>query len=237
SVLLEHAKIEETKTQIIHIVSHEIKSPIATAELALANIEDEILGPLTQKQKRGIEIVRKNLDRLNRIAGNLLDIGRLESGKTEMHPAPFDMERLIAETVKNMGPQIEENNLKITADIAHPLPKVFADANMIAQVLTNLIGNALRFAKSRIIVRAKPEGTKGVRVGVEDDGPGIPKDRLGDLFQRFVQINRPVGGSHYKGTGLGLAIAKEIIRLNKGAIRAESEEGKGTLFYFTLPAA
>lgn len=236
-VLLEHAKIEETKTEMIHIVSHELKSPLATAELALSNMEDGILGPLNDKQKSGARIVRKTLDRLNQIINNFLDIGRLESGKTEVHSASFDMSRLIAETIKNMGPQIEKQNLKITTDIASPLPKVFADSNMIVQVLTNLIGNALRFAKSQIIIRAKPDDTKWVRVSIEDDGPGIPKKRIKDLFEKFIQVNRPEEGTHYKGTGLGLAIAKEIIRLNKGKIGVESQEGQGTQFYFTLPAA
>ena len=237
SVLLEHAKIEETKTQIIHIVSHEIKSPLSTAQLALANVADEIMGPLTQKQKWGMELIRQNLERLNQVASNLLDIGRLESGKVEIHLAPVDLNLLITKTLNNLGPQIAARHLKATTDIAPNFPKAFADADMLVQVLNNLIGNALRYAKSQIRVRAAGKGGKEIQVSIEDDGPGIPKDRLGDLFQKFVQINRPIGGSHYKGTGLGLAIAKEIIRLNKGAIWAESQEGKGTQFYFTLPIA
>ncbi len=113
---------------------------------------------------------------------------------------------------------------------------MYIDPDMILQVVFNLLDNAFRYAKSKVILNCILKNDK-TEITVCDDGEGISKEGLLILFNKFQQINRPSGGAGYKGTGLGLAICKEIIRLHQGKIWAESELGKGACFHFTLPLA
>jgi len=126
----------------------------------------------------------------------------------------------------------------LTYDDSQVPPALFADPDMIAQVMNNLISNSLRYAKGKInIVVEEVKGDDDdswMQFSVEDDGPGIPKDQHENLFSKFMQFNRPQGGAGYKGTGLGLAICKAIIDQHRGKIWVESKEGKGSKFVFKL---
>jgi signal transduction histidine kinase len=123
----------------------------------------------------------------------------------------------------------------MSAAVEPDLPDVDADPELIAEVLLNLVDNALRFAKGRVEIKASNLGARGVLFEVLDDGPGIPPDKMTSLFNKFVQVNRPKGGEGYKGTGLGLAICKEIMALHGTAIRVECPDGRGCRFSFALP--
>jgi signal transduction histidine kinase len=182
-----------------------------------------------------VAIAGKNLDRLTRITNNLLDLSRLESGRAQVNAKTIDLRRLVEDAAKGAGLLAQGRTLRVEVELPAELPRVVADPDMIAQVLHNLLDNALRYAKTRVVVSARSAEEGMVRVSVSDDGPGIPKDKIGQLFNKFVQVDRPSGGGGYKGTGLGLAICAETLKANHGRVWAESEPGKGSVFQFCLP--
>lgn len=256
--ITELKKTERMKNEFIGSISHEIRTPLSIMKGTIDNLKDGIMGPLSAKQIGSVEVLNRNMARLIRIVDNLLDMSRIESHKMEFKPCAVDVVSLVGEIVTECQRVAQEKDILVESLLPEGLPTVLADSDLINQVVTNLLNNALRFAKTKIVVRGAvssaedgndlrtylPAGghgalkrldTRFVQISVIDDGPGIPKGRIGDLFNKFVQINRPEGGSGYKGTGLGLAICKEIIERHHGKIWAESDVGQGAKFHFCLP--
>jgi len=165
----------------------------------------------------------------------LLELSRIESGQAPLRFNPTSPHAVIAPAVDRLRPQAERKELTITLEVPHDLPLVLVDAGRIHQVVTNLVHNAIKFtpAGGAVTVRATAEPDH-VTVMVEDTGVGISARDLPRIFERFFKADRAraVGG-----TGLGLAIAKHVIQAHGGAIWAESSEGRGSRFYFTLPLA
>lgn len=246
SEINEKARIDKLKDEFISIVSHEMRTPLTIVKGAVTNLRDGIVGGLSAPQNKILDTTIRNVDRLARIINDLLDLSRLESGKAKIEKKRLNLMSLIKEIVVNFKPICSEKNIDISIESGDITPSVFADADMITQVLTNLIQNATRYAKSQITVQiihenfaAKsddPNHTPSmIRVGIIDDGPGIPKEKLDALFDKFEQLDRPQGGSGYKGTGLGLAICRQIVNLHHGRIWTVSSLGNGAQFYFLLP--
>ena len=233
---IERKKLEQLKDDFVHLVSHEIRTPMAVVKGTIDNLLHGVGGALTEKQTQMIGLATRNLNRLEKIVRDILDISRLESGKSPVSFEPIDLPDFIGEALEMTEMEAKEKGIQLLREVGAGLKQVQADREMVLRVLTNLIGNALRYAKTRIEIVAKLSTSPNqVLISIADDGPGIPKDRLGDLFQKFVQINRPVGGSSYRGTGLGLAICKEIVERHHGKIWCESATGAGARFFFTLP--
>lgn len=232
--LRERRRVERFKDQLLSTVSHELRSPLTVVKAALANLWDRLAGPLSEQQAQLVYVGHRNAERLARMINNLLDLSRLESGQAKVEPAELDVAALASEVVE--ATRVGRGERKITLELKAPagLPRVWADADMTTQVLGNFVDNALRYARSRVEVRLSANDAELV-VCVSDDGQGIPRERLAELFNRFVQLDRPMGGEGYKGTGLGLAICHEIARLNGGRVWAESDPGAGSRFYFALP--
>jgi signal transduction histidine kinase len=168
----------------------------------------------------------------------------LESGRTTLRAERVDVKRMVAETVAAFASEAESKGIKIEGHVAEGADVLHADADMLMQVLTNLTGNAMRYAKSSVAITVAKKSSPGPNRGggdealifsVEDDGPGIPDDARAGLFSKFHQINRPVGGEGYKGTGLGLAICKEIVALHRGHIEARGTPGLSAEFVFEIP--
>jgi len=186
--------------------------------------------------------VEKNIDRLSRIIGNLLDISRIEAGRVELKRKELDAGATARELVSAMSPHAEAKGLSLVADAVGQVPPIYADHDRLIQVLTNLVGNAAKFTESggRITVRVRwrersssgePEA---VEFSVIDNGIGIPAEEKDRVFEKFHQVGR-THGPGAKGTGLGLAITKQLVELHGGRLWLESEPGKGTTFFFTLP--
>ena len=229
-------EVERMKDEFIGTVSHELRTPLMIVKGAVGNLKDGITGQLTSKQVQVAEMAHRNIDRLERIINDLLDLSRLESGKGKLHRSSVDLRRLIEEVLRGFSLGGGEQKVELQSDISRRLPMVYADADLIIQVLNNFLSNALRFAKAKISVRVwAREEAPLVQVDVIDDGPGIEVAKQGLLFSKFIQLHRPQGGAGYKGTGLGLAICKEIIQLHEGEIGMENQRGGGARFYFTLP--
>lgn len=228
-------EVERLKNELISTVSHELRTPLATMKEFVSIISDGIAGAVTPEQNEYLNIVMSNMNRLGRMINDLLDISKLESGRMELKKRLVDLALLIKDQINSFKAEAENKKIGLTANLPLKLPLLYIDSDRIAQVLVNLIGNALKFTPQggRVIVQAE-EREGNILVEVIDSGVGIAKENFSKLFDRFQQIDRKPG-SGAKGTGLGLAISKSIIELHKGKIWIESQLNKGTKLIFTLP--
>lgn len=221
-----------SRDDILSIVSHDLRNPLNTIGMAAALLELDI-GP--ERRRAQVDVVRRSVKRMERLIQDLLDVDQIESGRLAVAPVPTDAAGLIEETGPGMQLQASEKGLSIEFHVPSEALTVRADPARIAQVLANLVGNAMKFtpAGGRIDVRLVREG-EFARFCVSDTGPGIAADDLPHLFDRFWQArDRPRRG----GVGLGLAIAKGIVQAHGGILEVESRLGAGSTFCFTLPLA
>ena len=232
----EQRRMDQLKDKLLSTVSHELRTPLSIIKAAVCTVRDKLAGPLTEDQEDMLTTADRNITRLARILNNFLDLSRLESGAATVDMKPLDAAEFLREATEDLRLASKSKDVTLLLDLGPDLPEVVADRDMLAQVLGNLLDNALRYARDRVRVRARREGSELV-VSVIDDGRGIPEGKAAGLFDRFVQLDRPKGGGGYKGTGLGLAICREILALNGGRIWAANEKGWGAGFHFALPAA
>jgi signal transduction histidine kinase len=178
--------------------------------------------------------MRRATERMNRLTHDLLDVKRIEQGRLSVDPRPETISVIVRDAVDLLRPLADAQALAFESEVPADLPKVLADAARMQQVLSNLVGNAIKFTPrgGRITLRAAAEPGE-VRVAVSDTGPGIPADQLPHVFGRFWQGGR----ADSRGIGLGLAIARGIVEAHRGRIWVESQPGTGSTFYFTLPVA
>ncbi|HEX4048699.1 MAG TPA: ATP-binding protein [Elusimicrobiota bacterium] len=229
----ENLRIVEIKNQFMGRISHELRNTLATVKTAVFCLNDALTGPLAPRQAQLVEMISRNVDRQVKIIDNILDLARFQSGKLKIVPRSVDLASLVDEAAQEF--RMKSKAPRLDLEVPGELPAVHGDADLLAQVLRNLMDNACRFARARVAVKAVDAGLAGVQLSVVDDGAGIPQGRIGELFDQFVQLDRPKGGEGYKGTGLGLAICREIVEGHRGRIWAESVEGDGATFHVILP--
>lgn len=230
---IERKQLDMMKDEFVSMISHELLTPLTIMKVGLDNLNMGVAEPLTPKQKELLIPVTNNINRLARIIHDILDISRMHFGKFNIYRQMIDLKSLLQEIVKEFYEKTKTKNIIIEAKVPD-IPDVYADPNLIVQVLHNLLSNAERYARSKIQVSAKPVD-QTICVCVLDDGLGISSNDQNKIFNKFEQVNRPEGGQGYKGTGLGLAICKEIIERHEGKIWVESEVGQGCQFCFTIP--
>lgn len=220
------------KDDYVSTVTHELRAPLLVIQESVALIRDQSLGTLNNEQRSFLDTVASHVDRLQELVNGLLDLSKIDAKRLVLARRAIDLGNLVNAACAAF--QVIAKGRSIVC-AAGPLPPVFADANRVTQVLTNLLINAIKFTPEggTITVSADLCGD-GVRCAVTDTGPGIPKEYQAELFQRFRQFV-PLEGGPPKGTGLGLAICKELVELHGGAITMSSEPGRGTTFAFTLP--
>lgn len=228
-------ELNEAKSQFVAQVSHELRTPLAIIREFVSLVHDEIQGPLSAPQKTSLQAALRNCDRLTNLINGILDLSRIEAGKTGVNRTRVDLVPLLTQSRDDFLPQFASRRQTLTTDIPADLPAVFSDAGNIHNVLVNLLGNAQKFTPEggTITLGALHEG-QFVRVYVEDNGPGIPLEYQETVFEAFAQIHRE-NGPGAKGTGLGLTITKHLVELNGGTITVNSTPGKGSCFSFTLP--
>ena len=229
----ERRKAERLKDEFVGTVSHELRTPLAITKEGISLLLDEIPGPVTEKQRKVLSTARSNIDRLARIINDLLDISKIEAGKMEIRRAAVDLATLVQHTVASMEPLAQHKGITLETRFGDFPHMVYADADRILQVLTNLVGNAIKFTSVGQVRISTSCRDRTIECSVEDTGAGISAEDLPKLFQKFVQLRR-VEGAGERGTGLGLVIAKNIVELHRGRIWAESAGGKGTRFTFTV---
>ena len=230
--------LDRLKSDFVANVSHELRTPLTAIKGAVDLILREVAGPLTERQTHYLSRVRSNTQHLAGLINDLLDLSKIEEGKIELHAAHLSLGGLVLEVMETLKPIAAEKPIELEITTSEPSILVWADRDKITQVLTNLIGNAIKFTPphGRVTVSSASYDTGWVRVSVSDTGPGVSANERERIFDKFYQVAES-GGSKPKGTGLGLAIAKTLLELHGGKIWVESEPSHGSTFYFTLPAA
>lgn len=230
----ERDRLEHMKDEFVLTASHELRSPLTSVQgfAEILMLEREKLGP---KQAETVEIILDSTRHLVHLLNDLLDLARSNAGRLTIKPIPTEVGALVEDAVRTMRGQTEARNQVLSEEVEDGLPRVNADRDRIRQVLVNLLTNANAYCPEGATIRVKARRLDAeVEIAVIDDGPGIPKEQLVHVFERFTRgdagLTQRVGG-----TGLGLAISKSLIELHGGVITAESSPGEGSTFSLLLP--
>lgn len=229
--LTERKQLDQLRNDLLAMIYHDIRSPLGNIVSGV-----EVLQSVCEGEKQAqevLEIVSRASESIRRLTDDLLDVGRMESGKLELKKAPSHPKGLIAEAVAALQLKANSKGQILELKVEENLPKVLCDADMIQRVLINLIGNALKHtpAGSTIVVGANRANEKEVMFWVQDNGPGISPEDQRRIFDKYARATTT--GVH--GLGLGLAFCRMAVEAHGGKIGVESAEGKGAKFYFTLP--
>ncbi|MGD2278924.1 MAG: PAS domain-containing sensor histidine kinase [Candidatus Omnitrophota bacterium] len=231
----ERKKVDALKDEFINTVSHELRTPLAVIKESAYLIAAKTAKTQDKELGKRVDVIERSVDRLGHLVDNVLDYQKLAAGRMAFDLKKNDINKLVKDVKNEMLSLAEDKGLGIKVDLAKSVPRIDFDNDRIAQVLMNLISNAIKFTGEGNIILTTSRAKGKVRVSVEDTGIGIRKDDLGKLFQTFSQIRAEEAGKP-GGAGLGLAISKKIIEQHGGSIWVESEHGKGSRFLFTLPA-
>jgi signal transduction histidine kinase len=228
------AELDRLKDEFVLTASHELRSPLTSvqgfAELLMLERES-----LTPRQAETVEVILDNCRHLVRLLNDLLDLARSDAGRLSIRPQPTEVAPLVEDVVRTMRAQTEATSQSLTEQIQPGLPSIYVEPDRIRQILVNLITNAHEYSPegASIGVSARAAGAE-VEIVVSDNGPGIPKEQLERIFERFTRgdagLTQRVGG-----TGLGLAISKSLAEAHGGGIVAESTVGQGSTFRLRLP--
>jgi signal transduction histidine kinase len=237
-------ELDRMKSDFIATLSHEFRTPLTSMNMSVDILSQGILGPLNDKQKELIDSAKEDCFRLTKLARELLQLSKLESGKVQLKNEELNLRSVIEASTRPLLLQFSGKNIQLLNEVDPGLPRLVADEQQISWLITNLVTNALKFTDSggTITLRARVQPPTGVNrengetvlVEVEDTGQGIARENLAIIFDKFVQV-RGITASTPGSVGLGLAIAKEIVEIYGGKIWAESELGKGSKFSFVLP--
>ncbi len=239
--LEELRRADELKTQFLANMSHELRTPlnsiIGFSRIILKGID----GPITEQQRQDLEAIYNAGQHLLGLINDILDLSKIEAGKMELSFEEVDLKEIVEGVLATVRGLIKDKPVELKVELPPELPPIHADAKRVRQILLNILSNAAKFTEQGYIrVRVEPRtsrsGLREMLITVEDTGPGIPKEAQDRLFTPFYQadaaITRAVGG-----TGLGLAITRHLVELHGGRIWIESEEGKGTTVFITLPVS
>ncbi len=239
-------RANEAKTEFISLVSHELKQPMTSIKGYTDLLAKGAAGELNVTQRGFLETVRSNVDRMNKLVGDLLDISRIESGRIRLEFRDVPIKQVIEDALRTIRGQIEAKQQTLEVDISPDLPPVRGDQDRLVQILTNLVSNAYKYTSEggHIAVHAQKwsdargavEGNGFIQCSVTDTGIGITPENQKRLFTKYFRADDPSVRS-VAGTGLGLVITKSLVELHGGEIWVKSEMGKGSTFAFTIPAA
>lgn len=232
-------RLDKMKDEFVSTVSHELRTPLTAIKEGVSLIMDRVLpGEVTIEQDRVLQIAKKNIGRLETLIQDILDVAKLESGRMKMAKREQQIRKLVEGFVPTMMPLVEQKKLSLTYSLEEGLPTVYADETRLLQVLTNLVGNSIKFTDTggKIIVKvSRVKNTPMVEFAVEDTGKGIPQEAVNRIFEKFEQVDREVKPG-VKGTGLGLPICRQIVEAHGGKVTVSSVLNQGSIFAFTIPA-
>jgi two-component system, NtrC family, sensor histidine kinase GlrK len=230
-------ELDDLKAEFFSQISHELRTPLASLREGVQLLLDEVAGTLTYPQREALTIMKDSSQRLIQQVSTLLDLSKMEAGMMDYHIVPADLKRLANGSVNKVRWLAESKRIPVLVHTPDSRVWVPMDAVRIEQVFDNLLSNALKFSPTgtSVHVRIEPDpAAGGIRVAVEDAGPGIAPEDLPHIFNRFYQGRRQ-GKQMVAGSGVGLALAKKIVEAHRGRIWVESQEGKGTVVQFVLP--
>jgi len=230
-------ELDEMKIDFISHVSHELRTPLTAIKEASSMLLEGTYAGFPEKQQELLVITKEECERLISSVNRILDLSRMEANMMLYHFSVCSLPPVVQKVVTRLTPIAQRKNMSITVDFQPELPPVLIDPPRIEQLLENLLGNALKFTSDQdaITIKAKMLQTseKFVEVSITDTGSGMAQENLEKIFDKFHRIED--GRDTVRGTGLGLPIAKHIVAAHGGIIWAESEAGKWSTFYFTLP--
>ncbi len=233
--LCELEKNDRLRRELIANISHDLRSPLASIQGYVETVLMKGASLPEEERREFLEITLKNVIQLNNLVQELLELSKLDARQSEPAPEAFSLAELAQDVMIKFQPQAESRQINLISKFPRILPMVTADIGMMERVLSNLIDNALRYTPPQGKVELRLEERKNtIAVSVQDTGQGIPEQDLPHIFDRFYRVEksrqRDSGGS-----GLGLAIVKKIIEAHGAEIKAESNAGQGTRFFFELP--
>ena len=227
-------ELDQLKDDFYSTISHELRTPLFSIQgFAQIMLEEEELDPTTQREF--LETIQRQAQQLGEMVNNLLDLSKFDAGKMEFVREPIPLLNLLNQTVAKLQGFAHQKGINLVTGLPSHLPPITGDNDRLEHVLTNLIGNAIKFSEpGQLVTVTASELDTEVMIKVKDNGIGIPAEDLDRIFSRYYQATNRSERSAM-GSGLGLHIAKKIIEGHAGKIWAESEPGKGSTFCFTLP--
>jgi signal transduction histidine kinase/HAMP domain-containing protein len=227
--------VDQLKNDMVSTVSHELKTPLTSVQMAIHLLLEEAIGSLNPKQVELLLAARQDSDRLLAMVNDILDLTRIEQGRLKLDLKPVAPDELVSEAIQRFEGRFHDAGVGLGADVEPGLASVPVDRERISHVFDNLIGNALRHTGRGGEVRLSARAAEGaVRLRVQDTGEGIAAEALPHVFEKFYRVP---GARHTGGAGLGLAIVREIVVAHGGQIEVTSQPGVGSTFTFTLPTS
>ena len=225
-------RLETVRRDFVSNLSHELRTPLASLKALAETLQEGALDD-PPAARRFVDQIEIEVDALTQMANELLELSKIESGRFSLERSPAAASDLLHSAAQRMQVQAERANIAVRVEFEENLPGVEVDSQRLEQVLINLIHNAVKFTRPGGEVTLCADSLPGeVRFAVRDTGVGIPADEVSRIFERFYRVDKSRTG---RGTGLGLSIAKHIVEAHGGKIWAESTEGQGSTFYFTIP--
>ncbi len=228
-------QLDEMKSEFVHMVSHELRSPLASIKQLLTVVLDGLAGELMDKQKDLLSRSHLKIQGLLELINDLLDVAKIESGHSFQQQTPLRLGEVLEQTIALVRPRAESQNVSLRLDLPPELPLIQADPRSMEELFTNLISNAVNYspAGGDVTVSAVSHGDY-LAVMVSDNGIGIEPEEIPKIFDKFYRVKHPKT-RQVIGTGLGLAIVKGIVESHRGSIEVESQPGAGTTFRVLLP--
>jgi two-component system, NtrC family, sensor histidine kinase KinB len=225
-------RFDELKNDLVATVAHEFRTPLTSMRMAIHLLAEEVVGPLTEKQSDLVFAARQDCERLQSIVDDLLDLSRIQAGRVELQRGAISSSSLLSEAAAAARAEAEAVGLDLAAVLPEPDTDVDGDRERLLLVLSNLIANAVRHtpASGRIVLETSAD-SEMVRFQVADTGVGIPREYQERIFEKYFQVP----GARAGRVGLGLYISREIVRAHGGEMGVESEPGRGSRFWFTVP--
>ncbi|NOZ02279.1 MAG: PAS domain S-box protein, partial [Deltaproteobacteria bacterium] len=231
----EMREMERMKAELIETVTHELRTPMTPLRSAVEMLLDGTLGEINDRQREILNMMERNIQRLARFATDVLTLSRLDAGSYKVNAVEVDVAEMLGPVVELLRHKARHQGDELHLEVAGGLA-AFADPDAVGQVVTNLVDNAISHNPDGIRIDVKAARIDGgyIEIAVKDNGKGIPKESLRNLWDRFFQVDRQAGPG-YRGTGLGLNVCKTFVEKMGGAITVNSVPDQGTSFRFTLP--
>ena len=234
-LFLQAQEATRLRDEVLAVVAHDLRNPLSTITMGSSLLlEDAAADPSRAEQRQRLSIIHRSAERMNRLIQDLLDVARIESGGVRLDRRPEAVPPLLGEALAMLEPLAAAQGIRVECEGGDDCPPVWVDTTRFLQVISNLVGNAIKFTPQggRILLDVQPQ-EREVRFSVADTGPGIPPEQIPHIFGRFWQAHR----ADPRGIGLGLSIAKGIVDAHGGRIWVESVFGEGSTFHFTVPEA
>lgn len=230
----EQLRTEKPADDYLQIVSHGLRTPLTTIRESISQVKDGLVGKITSAQEENLTVALEEVDRLSRIVETFLDVSKIEGGKVSMKRELVDLRTLVNTVLSKFRLQADQKGLVVKTLFPKQLEEVLVEPDLIIQLLTNLVSNALKFTEKGSIEISILDREGSVECSISDTGRGISREDLPCAFSAFQQFGGPAPIGE-RGIGLGLSICKKIVERHKGRIWVSSELGRGSTFTFMLP--